>query len=129
MPDPLNLEEIEARLKAATPGPWKADTSNDGSSVTAATACYTVCDCADWVHPTEGEVSDARLIAHAPTDLAALVAEVRRLRELEHMIPLASAAVAVGCLEPHPEEPRCGECSICVLRDWLAALTPTEEEE
>jgi hypothetical protein len=46
----LDLDPIKARLAAATPGPW-------------------VYSC-----------NDAYLIANAPTDLAALVAEVERLR-------------------------------------------------
>lgn len=65
------LAEIEERLKAdISAPPWKADTG-DGV-VWSAEDSWVVSDALD---------SDATLIAHAPTDLADLVAEVRRLRE------------------------------------------------
>lgn len=57
--DPLDLDAIEARLAAATPGPWKIHLSDE-----------------------DEDAGNAALIAHAPADLARLVAEVRRLRRL-----------------------------------------------
>ncbi len=90
MADSLDLDAIEARLKAATPGPWgwsaedASMTSLTGPdeleqhvlSVTACAECTT--REARCLGPRE---PDADLIAHAPTDLAALVAEVRRLQD------------------------------------------------
>jgi hypothetical protein len=82
------LAAIDARLQAATPGPWEvkshrfakylyidailAPPAPDGQQVRI-------------VETDEGcgppSPADAELIAHAPTDLAALVAEVRRLQD------------------------------------------------
>ena len=75
------LKAIEARLQAATPGPWSdfcesgdwwietmADDGSPGGLV--------VCDANDM------DAADMALIAAAPTDIAALIAEVRRLRTL-----------------------------------------------
>lgn len=75
------LKAIEARLQAATPGPWSdfcesgdwwietmADDGSPGGLV--------VCDANDM------DAADMALIAAAPTDIAALIAEVRRLRAL-----------------------------------------------
>lgn len=82
----LDLEPIEARLNAATPGPWwllneYTEPHQDGD---------------EWhiyarvgnrvprvVDNTEDQLTwpDAEFIAHAPTDVAALIAEVRRLRD------------------------------------------------
>lgn len=72
------LDAIRERLAAATPGPWTADTyaeaiyALDGAAVVSGSR---------W----GGEASvfdhapDADFIAHAPTDIAALLAEVERL--------------------------------------------------
>ena len=57
--DDARLAQIESRLAAATPGPWFA--YRDGLAAFIREADLTV-------------------IANAPTDLADLVAEVRRLR-------------------------------------------------
>jgi hypothetical protein len=67
------LSEIEERLANATPGPWVVE------------------GLGDWVGPIgipvapdDGglTVPDAELIAHAPADLAALVAVVREVEAL-----------------------------------------------
>lgn len=65
-------QEIEARLAAASQGPWRAYQHNYGG-------VYEVCDCGHDYHvvPTEGgprlgesgAAADADLIAHAPADL------------------------------------------------------------
>lgn len=76
---PLDLEGIKARLEAATPGPWRyvgntvyIDPMSTNSS---RQPRY-------WALP--GDWETAALIANAPTDLAALVAEVEAMRaELE----------------------------------------------
>ena len=74
----LDLDPIRARLAAATPGPWERMPAE--VSDTRPADCYDVWGGDDWlcasVHHT-----NADLIAHAPADLAALVAEVERLRE------------------------------------------------
>lgn len=77
MAEPLDLEPIKARLAAATPGPWESDIY-PGSE--------------NWVYvggvrgpgPSlelgADSSGDAEFITNAPTDIAALVAEVERLR-------------------------------------------------
>lgn len=71
MPD-LNLDEIKRRCEKATPGPWHDRAGN-----------RIVCQ-----YPETGEldsipatVADSHFIAHARTDIPALVAEVERLRK------------------------------------------------
>jgi hypothetical protein len=82
-PTSLDLDAIEARAAAATPGPWKIE--ND------------YCDCSDYgcSHPpfavafgpftsfentSDRHHADAEFASHARTDVPALVAEIRRLR-------------------------------------------------
>jgi hypothetical protein len=82
-PEPLTeqqLNDIEARINAATPGPWMRKTElashivyvdnaapNDGTSSPLWNA--------EWATEADGEFT-----AHARTDVPALLAEVRRLR-------------------------------------------------
>lgn len=78
MMDDARLQEIRARVAAATPGPWHWDEDNDpwlwgGPGV--------------FVLSSEDEISvpnpnDYALIAHAPQDLADLLAEVERLQKV-----------------------------------------------
>jgi hypothetical protein len=79
------LVEIEMRLAAATPRPWRLGFAN-GGDVWQATLkghederthiAYTGLD-TDPRH-----AADAEFIAHAPDDVAVLLAEVRRLEEV-----------------------------------------------
>lgn len=63
------LAAIEARLRAATPGPW----TNDMREVWTANGTHCICDA--YVDEIEsGECSDATFIANAPADIAALIA-------------------------------------------------------
>lgn len=80
------LAEIEARANAATPGPWRvghAETwhvfGDVGNPELMAPACGRVLLRANE-HYRHGH--DMAFIAHARADVPALVAEVRRLREL-----------------------------------------------
>lgn len=75
MPD-VDLDAIEQRLDRATPGPWEAGETHHYHEGTYHER-YTEVEpnIAAGLTP-----ADADLIAHAPTDLAALVAEVRALR-------------------------------------------------
>ena len=81
----MNLEPIKARLAAATEGPWFVE----GMPETAECRVLAIDgepepDNNYWgcIPVTSGGSvpADADLIAHAPTDLARLVAEVERLR-------------------------------------------------
>jgi hypothetical protein len=88
------LNAIEARAKAATEGPWRTRPTEHG-------------DCAgiwhgDWEHDSIVQTDsgvyppmmpDAEFIAHARSDVPALVEEVRRLRALAaESIPLLEYA-------------------------------------
>lgn len=93
------LSEIEGRLAAATPGPWLKDSDEpyivmkpdspgsdwDGREV------------ARVLRDDYGlfEEADTDLIAHAPTDLAALIDAVKAVRALHH---------------PKSQETSCQEC-------------------
>lgn len=69
----LDLRPIKGRLAAATPGPWSLDvTYFQPKSIWARVGKLFSADDATF--------ADCDLIAHAPTDLASLVAEAERLR-------------------------------------------------
>lgn len=84
MPADLDLDAIEARCDAATPGPWRDDeTDNNGQRLIFGD------NADDWIallpHQCVESIRverdrDAAFIAHAREDLPALVAEVRRVR-------------------------------------------------
>lgn len=79
----LDLDPIKARLNAATPGPWK---QRDGWKQTIMTTNKTFRYPPDYPsdYPSEHLIpyqdSDGDFIAHAPTDIAALIEEVERVR-------------------------------------------------
>ena len=80
--------EIENRLKAATPGPWKAnkDGTIDGTDY-AEVICRGQVDCMSYCYggssTIEGDnlAADAEFIAHSPSDVAYLLAELRKRDE------------------------------------------------
>ena len=96
MTEPLDLDPIRTRLEAASPGPWRWEdwgappVDHEGSAYTLASdelvgsdllpgltkaICTAARATSSWRNP-----ADAALIAHAPSDIAALIAEVERLR-------------------------------------------------
>ena len=89
MTEPLDLDPIRTRLEAASPGPWRWEDWGDPpldhehNAYTLASdelgLTKAICTAAEatsmWKNP-----ADADLIAHAPSDIAALLAEVERLR-------------------------------------------------
>lgn len=86
--DDADLCAMEARERAATPGPWRWWTSNSqrrlSSDVTGGdgdVACATVHP-RDRVPDIQIREADARFIEHARTDMQRLIVEVRRLRAL-----------------------------------------------
>lgn len=72
----IDLNAIKARLAAATLGPWRKQLCacglgcEDSASVKAGGALVVLC----------APDADADLVANAPTDIAALIAEIERLR-------------------------------------------------
>lgn len=80
MSDDDRLAQIKSRLAAATPGPWswlRDEYRADGPRP----VCRISCIEGD-IALTYGNTHDADLIANAPGDLAWLIAEVERLREV-----------------------------------------------
>lgn len=69
---------------------------------------------------------DADLIARAPADLAALVAEVRRLREAAAapLVHLAAGQVAVWPWQP-TEDADVSAYAVAIDRDWCLVARPT----
>lgn len=66
------LQAIKARAAAATPGPWSVNNTDPD----------VVLDSDGRFVGRADEDADAEFIAHARTDVPALIAEVERLREL-----------------------------------------------
>ena len=72
----LDMEPIKRRLADATPGPWH----HGGAGAINTIKGEAVFQIAGARSGANHWMPDALLITHAPTDLAALVAEVERLR-------------------------------------------------
>jgi hypothetical protein len=86
MSEPLDLSPIKARLAAATPGPWMRDIQDMGPNYVGACLYPHGIPNTEVIYPEDAREEDIDLIANAPQDLAALVAEVERLRgEVEGM--------------------------------------------
>ena len=84
------LTEIEARLNSATPGPWiDTDSKPEAEGVVLilagsdplSTDAKEICVFCDMEICDGPDLHNSVFIAHAPTDIAALIAEVRRLRK------------------------------------------------
>jgi hypothetical protein len=89
-----SLDEIERRLKAATPGPWEAEKREpflygQGFPIRGSQGPISVCPA------VAHGLNDAEFIAHAPTDIATLLSAFRerdaeiarltaRVADLEH---------------------------------------------
>jgi hypothetical protein len=89
--EPLDLAAIEARLKAATPGPWGYKAGFLKHYVFSLDAQEDFGISLQELHWNDGHevpaAANAQFIANAPTDIAALIAEVRRLRrEVNKMV-------------------------------------------
>ena len=94
MPDDIDMDAIEGRLTAATPGPWRCW---NGFAVVGETARKHDVMAVNRIGPDDGvsgilggwsedgdlyaRRADAEFVAMAPTDIADLIAEVRRLRD------------------------------------------------
>ena len=79
------IQEIEARLAAATPGPWDVETipeTGESRVVVRSNTGDPMLDVSVAPHGVRAE--DAEFIAYAPDDIRALIAEVGRLT-VEHL--------------------------------------------
>ncbi len=75
----LDLDAIEARVNAATPGPWWVEQVGDFGDKSAVIECVRWRGYLNTLHLVE-DTPTAEFIAHAREDVPALVAEVRSLR-------------------------------------------------
>jgi hypothetical protein len=83
----LDLEPIKRRLAAATPGPWRVK-EDDAKTLHRGTVqveehgrlIETIAECYCGGYDGHGR-QNAELVAHAPEDLEALIAEVERHRQ------------------------------------------------
>jgi hypothetical protein len=73
----LDLDAIEARAEAAAPGPWREPKNGLGLGWTIFPK-----NSKGWSIATCDSGTDADFIAHARTDIPALVAELRAAREV-----------------------------------------------
>ena len=85
---PLDLDPIEAREKAATKGPWTV--SQDYDDVLDSQGAHL----ASYWNPSS-RIRNGEFIAHARTDVPAMAAEIRRLRT-ELATARAAAITDVG---------------------------------
>ena len=109
----LDLDPIKERLAAATPGPWRVWHDPDPSKVRS-TAVETAWCYGDIEGDTElitdylPTGADAEMIANAPEDIAALVAEVERLREQVEAVKALHVPVDVKLYAATVKE-----CALC----------------
>jgi hypothetical protein len=101
--DTVDLIAIEARLAAATPGPWTNIYYNAPTKAVVNTNLYPrfrtlIANCSR----APNQINDATFIANTPTDIAVLLAEVKRLR-LQVKQLTESLAVATGAELPEEE--------------------------
>ena len=88
---PTQLAEIEARLRAATPGPGKL--AGEALFISVQPFGFgRICE-------TDQSVNDAKFIANAPTDIAALIAEIARLRAALKQACDCTTCLGVGTIE------------------------------
>jgi hypothetical protein len=76
----IDLEAIEARAKAATPGPWFPRAANMPFEIVSEVA--NICHIHDGGQTYDSCMANAAFIVHAREDLPALVNEARAAREV-----------------------------------------------
>lgn len=92
----IDIDEIEARLKAATPGPWLVAYDADHPMNGGMPFNFVVATIGNDTIAEDLCGYDARFIAHAPEDVAALIAEVRMLRAENARLREAVPSVTVA---------------------------------
>jgi len=80
-PQPLDLDQIEARANAATPGPWCTDSWEiyQGTKYEPGLSAW-IGETCRGTSSLEQDRADAAFVAAARTDVPAMAAEIRRLR-------------------------------------------------
>ncbi len=81
---PDQLAAIAARLRTATRGPWKTESvwtdKHSGADIIRGATGQVICTCDEHDGGLGGGERNIDFLQHAPTDIAALLAEVARLR-------------------------------------------------
>ena len=95
------LDEIKARLKAATPGPWKHIETCGCSGEVTIFECY---DERDRL-PVPQVVNNAEFIAHAPEDVAWLIKELEKA--VQHRAALMDGIEANMFIHQEVQWPAC----------------------
>ena len=75
----IDLDAIEARAKAATPGPWIMDAEEQTVRAVEADGQPIMCDRSTETWAEDNNANDCDFISHAREDVPALLAEVKRL--------------------------------------------------
>ena len=119
----LDLDAIEARVNAATPGPWWVEQVGDFGDKSAVIECVRWRGYLNTLHLGE-DTPTAEFIAHAREDVPALVAEVRSLRAKVAAVEAVEDSWSRRTL-PWPAWPHVHHW----LRDLRAALATTGEGE
>ena len=118
----MDLQAIEARLEAATPGPWDFDTipeTGESRVVVRSNAGDPMLEVSVATHGVSAE--DAEFLAHAPEDIRALLAEVKAVREV-----VARHPDVLECSEYSDDDPiSCGWKA--AYRDVVWALNGGKE--
>ena len=97
------IQEIDARLAAATPGQWDVDTipeTGESHVVVRSNTGDPMLDVSVATHGVRAE--DAEFIAHAPEDIRALLGAVKAVREMHRKMPLYDTP-ADECTEHDPD--------------------------
>lgn len=118
------LTDIEARVNAATPGPWEAVGWDVRTKITADDQRgYLIASCQPSAFPENG-ARNAEFLSHTREDVPALIAEVRRLQSenARQALLLGEASATVRCDE-------CGEHASLVLVKQCFYCNPPEEAE
>ena len=100
---PMELAEIEARANAATPGPWEVgvlrrecDHPTTNQFTEERSVFPPLGESGPVALAAEGEHENGAFIAHARTDVPALIAEVKRLRAENDVLRKSADAAVDG---------------------------------
>ena len=101
----MDLQAIEARLAAATPGPWDFDTipeTGESRVVVRSNTGDSMLDVSVATHGVRAE--DSEFIAHAPEDIRALLDAVKEVKALHRPYLDSSSVVETcgNCLQRYP---------------------------
>ena len=103
------LDEIEARTNAATEGPWVTYTVTPHMGSEVLTAPREGEDYGDYVVPEYIDMDNAEFIAHARTDVPALLDALEKVLRLHPRVVVLHADPEFGRME---DDAICGACIV-----------------